>query len=463
MADSTQGGPYRDFFDVVRGGDEAARQGRMEEALELYDLAARLAPGHALPFTRKAIVQFRAAFGSPRPPRQASPDRAALSMSALGGYGQFGNQLLQYAFLRLYATAHGLDAQAPDWIGRDLFDLDDPLPAKSLPMLEEGATDLFASLRRESGQVFTGADLKGYFCTDMKKWGAVREAWRALFTPSTKVQPLIERAVKALRSRGSTLVAVHVRRRDFGYGRYWIAPEAWYLEWLRERWPALDRPVLYVASDDPEAHERFAAFSPVSPAELGTPIPGAGFFLDHSILRAADVLAIANSSFSFTASLLNIGAAEHARPDPEARRLVPFEPWSSPVLIDAPLRAHSREAILPLLRPQDRVVYVGEYCSPWTNAARAAHPQLRVRETDSEATLDDLWSRGEFEAIDHLVIGEELDAARVLEGARESLDFGRIAAVHYRARDAAVAENLLRESGFEIRSLDADNRMAVQR
>jgi hypothetical protein len=456
------GETYKDFFDVVRGGDEAARQGRIDEALAIYDLAAELGPGHGLPFTRKAIVQFRAAFGAPRPPRPAAHGRAALSMSVLGGYGQFGNQLLQYAFLRLYAAEHGLEAQAPDWIGRDLFDLDDPLPQQGLPVLDESQADLFGSLRRESGTVYSRIDLKGYFCTDMKLWGDARDAWQALFTPSPRLRPLIDGALQALRSRGATLVAVHLRRRDFGYGRYWIAPEGWYLSWLRERWPALERPVLYVASDDPLAHERFAAFSPVSAADLGVEIPGAGFFLDHSILREADVLAIANSSFSFTASLLNTRAAELLRPDPGMKRLVPFAPWASPVLVDAPLRPHARGAILSLLRPQDRVVYVGEYCSPWANAARAAHPQLRIRETDSEATLDELWARGEFEAIDHLVIGEERDPARVLQGARESLDFGRIAAVHYRAQDGGEAEKRLREAGFEIRSLDADNRMAVQ-
>ena len=463
MAETSRAETYRDFFDVVRGGDEAARQGRIGEAVEIYDLAAELGRGHGLPFTRKAVVQFRAAFGAPRAPRPPARDRAALSMSVLGSYGQFGNQLLQYAFLRLYAAKHGLDAQAPDWIGRDLFDLDDPLPEKPLPMLDEAAADLFASLRGDSPEAFSGVDVKGYFCDDMKRWGEVSEAWRALFAPSPAVQPLVARALQALRARGTTVVAVHVRRRDFGYGRYWIAPEAWYVDWLRARWPALERPVLYVASDDPQACERFAAFSPVSAADLGVEIPGADFFLDHSILRAADVLAIANSSFSFTASLLNARAAEIVRPDPAGKRMVAFDPWSSPVLVDAPLGPHGGDAVIGLLDPHDRVLYVGEYCSPWTNAARAAHPMLRIGEADAEAQLDELWARGEFDAIDHLVIGDGSDAARVLQGARESLDFGRIAAIHYRARDAREVEGMLREAGFEIRSLDADNRMAVQK
>lgn len=53
-------------------------------------------------------------------------------MRLLGTNGRFGNQLLQYAFLRLYADGHGLSCQTADWIGRDLFDLDDPFPAADL-------------------------------------------------------------------------------------------------------------------------------------------------------------------------------------------------------------------------------------------------------------------------------------------------------------------------------------------
>jgi hypothetical protein len=201
----------------------------------------------------------------------------------------------------------------------------------------------------------------------------------------------------------------------------------------------------------------------VRAADLGVEIPGADFFLDHCLLREADLLGIANSSFSFTAALLNARAAQLARPDPGTRRMVAFDPWSSPVLVEAPAGLHGRDAILPLLRPEDRILYVGEYCSAWTSAVRAAHPGLRVKEVDPEAALDELWSRGEFDAVDHLVIGEESDPARVLEGARQCLDFGRVAAIHYR-RGAGVgaAEEILRESGFTVRALDPDNCIAVQ-
>jgi hypothetical protein len=413
------------------------------------------------------MLLFRAAFGAPVAPREAAAERPAISMSALGQYGQFGNQLLQYAFLRLYAQEHGLDAQAPDWIGRDLFDRDDPLPQTPLPMVDEAQADFFGSLARRTPQVYAGTDIKGYFCGAMERWGPRSEAFRALFAPARKLRPLLDRAMDPLRRRGRTLVGVHIRRRDFGYGRFWIAPERWYAHWLGALLPRLDAPVLYVATDDPQARESFAQFSPLGAADLGVSIPGAEFFLDHHVLSQAQHLAISNSSFSFTAALLNEGAAGFARPDPVARALVAFEPWRSPVLVDAPraeLRPGARgAAILRLLKPQDRVVHVGEFCSAWTNAVRAAHPYLVVREVDAETAIDALWQRGGIDSIDHLVIGEGCDPRAVIEGGRDSLDFGRIGAVHYSGAGPAAeaAARALRESGFMVRTLEPDNYMAT--
>jgi hypothetical protein len=461
------GDSIEDFFNVVRSGDVAARAGRTDEAAGIYDLAATLGPGHGLPFTRKAIVQFRAAFGEPLPPRGNAKGRAAISMSALGQYGQFGNQLLQYAFLRLYAQEHGLEAQAPDWIGRDLFDLDDPLPEMQLPMLDEAQADFFGSLLRETPQVYAGADIKGYFCSGMERWGARSDAFRALYMPGRRLQPLLERAIDELRRRGRTLVGVHIRRVNYGYGRFWIAPERWYADWLGGLLPRLDAPVLYVATDDPQARAGFSRFSPLGAADLGVSIPGADFFLDHYVLSRAQHLAISNSSFSFTAALLNEGAAGFARPDPLRRALVAFEPWRSAVLIDAPAGEYRPDAqgaaILRLLRPEHRVVHVGEFCSAWTNAARAAHPYLVVTEVDAETTIDALWERGAIDTIDHLVIGEGCDVQAVIEGGRDSLDFGRIGAVHYSCAGqlAEAAACALRESGFTIRTLDPGNYMAT--
>ena len=60
---------------------------------------------------------------------------------------------------------------------------------------------------------------------------------------------------------------------------------------------------------------------------------------DWAALRAADVVAVSNSTFSFSAALLADApraapdVARSWRPHPAQRRLVPFEPWdASPTL-----------------------------------------------------------------------------------------------------------------------------------
>jgi hypothetical protein len=61
-----------------------------------------------------------------------------VTISCLGSYGRFGNQLFQYAYAR--ALAEHLDAElhTPDWIGRELFiGVDEPI------MQHKGDIDLF--------------------------------------------------------------------------------------------------------------------------------------------------------------------------------------------------------------------------------------------------------------------------------------------------------------------------------
>ena len=241
---------------------------RPQEALAIYDTAAQVSPGHGLPFTRSSIIAFRSEFGDPPLARLTEPDRAVVSLSSLGHIGRFGNQLFQYAFVRLYAREHGLVAQVPDWIGRDLFDLDDPLPAGPLPVVNETQVDMFASLNRESGQVFANCDLEGYFGGHTSRWRKPEE-FQALFTPGRRIRGRLDRAMEQVFRRGRTLVAIHIRRGDFGARGFWIAPTSWYLAWLNGFWRQLDAPVLYIATDDASVVGEFSDFAPLHKAALG--------------------------------------------------------------------------------------------------------------------------------------------------------------------------------------------------
>ena len=118
-------------------GDSLAASGRQDEALNYYERAMQLNPGHALAGTRAASLRFRRAWGSPPTPRQRARHAPCLQMSTLGANGRFGNQLFQYAFARRYAETHGLELAVSDWVGRDLFALDDPVPDQALPPVHE--------------------------------------------------------------------------------------------------------------------------------------------------------------------------------------------------------------------------------------------------------------------------------------------------------------------------------------
>ena len=317
-------------------GRALAATGRDIEALAAYDRVISAAPGLGAGFSGRALLLLRRAFGPPPAPRPrgAGP---RLAVSRLGSAGRFGNQILQYGYARILAERLGLELETPDWIGRALYGLDDPYPSGSLPVLDEAALDIAALLQGRDSGACADRDLTGYFCGNTAPLAPSRELFRALFTPAGPFADRGAAALAGLRARGRTLVALHLRRGDFAIAtakRFWIAPEAWYLDWLAALWPRLDRPVLFIASDAPEVAARFAAYAPMSAADLGEPIPGAEFFIDHWILAHADMAAVSNSSFSVTAAMLNPRARLFVRPDRRQGGLVPFDPWDAPVLLD---------------------------------------------------------------------------------------------------------------------------------
>lgn len=161
------------------------------------------------------------------------------------------------------------------------------------------------------------------------------------------IEAWVNQYVQKLRNLGNTLVGLHLRRGDYGtyhqpgLDYFYVAPNEWYLEWLQSIWSGLDRPVLFIASDEPyKVLGDFQAYAPVTSAHLGASLPGAEFYPDFYILTRCDVLAISNSSFSFAASMLNREGKLFMRPHRELGALVPYDPWNSEPIL------RSKDAIL---------------------------------------------------------------------------------------------------------------------
>lgn len=268
-----------------------------------------------------------------------------VASSTLGAIGRFGNQVLQYGFLRLYAERHGLALETPPWIGAELFGCREAQVTAGRRVVTELELGLFGAAFEARGPA-DGDDLWGWFLVDTATLARQRRLFREIFQPRPRIAERLEAAALRLRAGDRTPVGLHLRRGDFqppwGHPlvdrRYQATPVASYREWLDRLWPTLERPVLFVASDEPEAViEELGDFEHETARSLGADLPEAPFYPDFFLLSRCAALAASNSSFSFAAAMLAPASTVCVRPVPGARRLERFDPWASaPQLVLAP-------------------------------------------------------------------------------------------------------------------------------
>jgi FkbM family methyltransferase len=259
--------------------------------------------------------------------------RPVISMSTLGSFGRFGNQLFQYLFLRLYAQRYDLAIETPEWIGRTLFGCSEPPISRPRPLMEmpNSLTPFWLEAGFDESKSPAEVDFKGYFQYHTRYYAEHKAFIRSLFRPVPPVESVVRGALEKLRRRGKTLVGLHLRRGDFGRHHHFVAPAQWYKDWLNGFWETLEEPVLFVASDEPETTvKEFAEFNPFTGADLGVDFPAAPFYVDFYILSHCDAVAVSNSTFSFLACMLNEKGTIFVRPRLSCRKMIPFDPWNSP-------------------------------------------------------------------------------------------------------------------------------------
>jgi hypothetical protein len=255
-------------------------------------------------------------------------------MSQLGHYGRFGNQFFQYAFLKIYAKEHGCQLELPaDWVGRRLFEVEDPTPTGILEPF------VIKDWIKEGSPSLVGKDVLGYFQHPTRHYAPHKEYFRSLFRPRAKIEAVLKSQWEAIRRKGKTIVALHLRRGDFGYGMFWIAPSQWYLSWLEEVWKTFDDPVLVLISDEPwKVLPDFAKYNPVTFQNAPRLFHGAEFYPDFWAMTQADVLAISNSTYSFAASMLNERCKLFMRPEAFQKKMISYDPWNDVSTLDAPMQ-----------------------------------------------------------------------------------------------------------------------------
>lgn len=259
--------------------------------------------------------------------------RQVISMSTLGRNGRFGNQIFQYAFLKIYGREHDLSIETPKWIGQYLFGHSDPSVSCQLPQMREGTHDFAESIISKSQTSFKGVDFEGYFQYHTKYYAPHKKYFRSLFQPIPEIKEKMMEALSKLRSMGKTVVGLHLRRGDYRYGPWFLAPSEWYKEWLQNSWKSLEKPILFIASDEPETvRNYFAEYKPIIATDLNAALPSAEFYPDFYLLSHCDIVAISNSSFSFAACMLNENCKLFFRPHLTTEKLITFDPWNSSVL-----------------------------------------------------------------------------------------------------------------------------------
>lgn len=294
-------------------------------------------------------------------------EERVLTMSSLGQLGRFGNQLFQYAFLRICAKEHTAKFECPNWIGQSLFGHNDQSITRRLPPAieySENQNTLFdiipefipyleklgqsKSCRIGYEYINSGSnclDLWGFFQFHSQVFKPYQEYFRSLFKPVDKLQIPLRNSLNILQSKGKTIVGIHIRRGDYitepRAGFTLVFPAKWYRQWLESIWESLEEPVLFICSDDLDnVLPEFAKFSPITTTDLHVDLPSPfkelniEFYSDFFMLSHCDILCISNSIFSFAASMLNEKCKIFVRPTWDFdKKFVSFDPWdSNPIL-----------------------------------------------------------------------------------------------------------------------------------
>lgn len=262
--------------------------------------------------------------------------RPVVTCSAIGRMGRFGNAFYQYMFIRSYARAHGFTALTPVWAGDDMFEVApgvETLPEMPVKVDEVGY-ELENSSVANDPLLHPNADFTGFFQYHSRYYKPYQAEILKEFVFKGAYAERARQIADLFAAQPGPVVPIHLRRGDFGTGIFFIAPESWYLDWLAQLRDSHGDLTLYIASDDPAAVlPAFSGYRVLTEADLPKTELAHGFFTDFAALTLGDYVAISNSSFSFAATLLNRTAKTFMRPSLTEQRLVPYEPWKSPVLL----------------------------------------------------------------------------------------------------------------------------------
>ncbi|MEO1732803.1 MAG: hypothetical protein AAFR45_04125 [Pseudomonadota bacterium] len=262
--------------------------------------------------------------------------RPVVSCSALRTMGRFANQLFQYMFIQAYSDEHGFIARHPVWAGDDMFNCAPGVAVlpDAARTIEETEYEFATSSVPNDPHPQPGADFRGYFQYHSRYYRPYKAMIQSHLAFKGDYARYAGQIADMFAAKQGPVVALHLRRGDYGTGIYFLPPDEWYLDWLytlRAHHPDM---TLFIASDEAEEAKRaFDDFAPMTWQDLPKSDLPHGFFPDFAALTLADYLGTSNSSFSFAASMLNTRARQFMRPSLTEKTLLPYDPWDAPVVL----------------------------------------------------------------------------------------------------------------------------------
>ncbi len=275
-----------------------------------------------------------------------------LTMRKLGRWGRAGNQFFQYAFLKTYAKQHNLELQLPPWVGNHLFGITDPPITEQLEPWTEKGRGLIPPYPPQ-GSVLVNRDYRGYAQYHTSYFSQEREWLTKLFSPTNDTYSRVESAGRQLRTSGSTVIGIHLRRGDYGQSIFPIIPTDWYLRWLEENIGRFRSPVLFIATEDSSLLQDFASYYSQTTETLGIDLASQPMadctYLEHDLqtkdsraldwypdfylLSQCDVILGPSSTFSFFAAMIAPCLDEYWRASLQVESFERVDPWNGwPIL-----------------------------------------------------------------------------------------------------------------------------------
>jgi len=120
-----------------------------------------------------------------------------ISMSTLADYEMvgnrsYGNELFQYAALKIYAKEHHLKVEIPErWIGRTIFkNCNDPVISNKSRRQVDFESSTGTDCIWLNGEQLENCNLKGYFQYHTSHYAKHKDYFKKLFTPKRPLRKL---------------------------------------------------------------------------------------------------------------------------------------------------------------------------------------------------------------------------------------------------------------------------------